>query len=154
MTFCVQGQKDKVLSFVRDTMTLTGTEKVISGEYLETTLRDQHVVRMFLADDQKVYVRFIVARNFYFGKNGSLEILSGSKTYTIKNLTQYKVSKTRGLFVSEIFTNYLTTLRNEGMSSIIFNQAETKFSRLDTKKIKRMAAQFQDAYLATNNKKN
>lgn len=133
-------------------MTITGTDKVLEGEYMEVVLRDQHVVRLYKADDRKVYVRFIVAKNFYFDKVATLEILSGSKTYPIKNAHQWKVNKTRGLFVSEIFTNYLSTLQAEGMTALLFNQTLTKFSRLDTKKIKRMSSAFREAYLAEEKK--
>ena len=150
--FEIQAQKNFDFHFVRDTMTLTGTEKVLEGEYMEVQLRDQHIVRLFKADDRKVYVRFIIAKNFYFDKVATLEILSGSKTYPIKNMRQWKVNKTRGLFVSEIFTNYLSTLQAEGMTALLFNQAVTKFSRLDTKKIKRMSTAFKEAYLAEEKK--
>lgn len=145
-------KSDKEFQFIQDTMTLTGTDKVLEGEYLEVVLRDQHVVRLFKATDRKVYVRFIVAKNFYFDKVGTLEILSGSKTYPIKNCRQWKVNKTRGLFISEIFTNYLSTLQNEGMTALLFNQAVTKFSRQDAKKIKKMSATFKTAYLAEEKK--
>jgi len=150
----VHAQKETEFQFVKDTMTLNGSDRVLSGEYLEVTLKDQHVVRLFKADDNHVYLRFIVTRNFYFGKSGPLEILSGSKTYTAKNVTQHKVNKTRGLFVTEIFTNYLSTIRDEGMTGLYFNQAETDFSRGDSKKIKRMAKVFQQAYLSATTKKN
>lgn len=135
-------------------MTLSGTTKVLEGDYLEVVLRDLHVVRLFKTADHHVYLRFIVTSNFYFDKVGTLEILSGSKTYSAKELRQFMVSKSRGLFVTEIFTNYLTTLRSEGITAILFNQARTNFSRVDARKIRRMADYFQNVYLTETKKRN
>jgi hypothetical protein len=152
--FCsLNAQKENEFVFVEDTMTLSGTNRVLEGEYLEVVLRDLHVVRLFKTADKKVYLRFIVTRNFYFDKVGTLEILSGSKTYSAKEVRQHKVTKTSGLFVSEIFVNYLSTLRAEGITALVFNQAKTNFSRGDTRKIRRMAEYFQNAYVGDTKKK-
>jgi hypothetical protein len=149
----LSAQKEPEFSFVQDTMTLTGTNRVLEGEYLEVALSDLHVVRLFKTRDHKIYLRFMVTSNFYFDKVGTLEILSGSKTYSAKEIRQFMVTKNSGLFVTEIFSNYLTTIRNEGITELVFNQATTRFSRNDTRKIKKMAEYFQNVYLSETKKR-
>lgn len=126
-------------SFVKDTMSVPESGKVLEGEYIETTLKDLSMVRIFHTNDDKYYLRFIVKKNFYFNKTDVLEIRSGSKSYYVKNTTQYKIDKTTGVFVVEIFKNYLTTLKEEGMTSLYFSKAETDFTRQDTRQIREIS---------------
>jgi hypothetical protein len=84
----------------------------------------------------------IVTKNFYFGKTGVLEILSGSKSYYAKETTQFKVSKTSGLYIVEVFPNYLSTLSDHGITGLIFSEAETDFTRQDAQQIKAIASAF------------
>ena len=124
-------------------MSLLDGNKIVEGEYIETTLKDQSQFRILRTDDDKYYLRFVVKKNFYFNKTDVLEIRSGSKSYYVKNTTQHKVNKTTGIFVVEIFKNYLmTTLKDEGISSLYFAQAETDFTRQDTKQIKEISRCF------------
>jgi len=150
----LKAQKQEEFVFVEDTMTLSGTKRVLEGAYVEVVLRDLHVLRLYKTADHHIYLRMLVTSNFYFDKVGPLEILSGNLTYTAKQVRQFMVSKNMGLFITEVFSNYLSTLRNEGISDLVFNQAKTKFSRSDTQKIKRMATYFQNVYLSETKKKN
>lgn len=120
-------------------MSLPETSKIIDGDYLETTLKDFSQVRLFKTTNNKYYLKFIVKRNFYFDKVDVLEIRSGSKSYYAKDTKQYKIDKTTGMFIIEVFKNYISTLKEEGITSLYFSQAETKFTRHDTKQIKQIA---------------
>jgi hypothetical protein len=71
---------------------------------------------------------------------------TGNRSYYVKNARQYKIDKTTGLFIVEIFKNYLTTLKEDGMTSIYFAKAETDFTKHDANLIKQMARCFYDAY--------
>lgn len=126
-------------AFTTDTMGIPGEQKVLNGSYLETRLRNQSEVRFFKANDGKLYLRMIVTENFYFGKVDMLEIQSETKSYYAKNTTQHKVSKTRGLFLIEIFPNYVTTLKEHGITGISFAQAQTHFTRQDARQVKALA---------------
>jgi len=120
-------------------MSVPETGKILEGEYVEVTLKDLSEVRIFRTTDDKYYIRFIVKQNFYFNKIDILEIRSGSKSYYVKNTKQYKINKTTGLFVVEVFKNYISTLKEEGMTSLYFAKAETDFTRQDTKHIKEIS---------------
>jgi hypothetical protein len=135
----VRAQADCQMQLQSDTMTLTGEGKVLEGDYLEVTLKNQSEVRLFRTSQNKLYLRLIVTENFYFNKVDMLEIMSGSKSYYAKNTKQHKVSKTRGLFLIEIFHNYLATLKEDGITGLTFNKAVTDFTRQDANLVKAMA---------------
>ena len=134
-----KGQINCDAAFVKDTMSVPESGKILEGEYIEVTLKDLSEVRIFRTTDDKYYIRFIVKQNFYFNKVDILEIRSGSKSYYVKNTKQYKINKTTGLFVVEVFKNYISTLKEEGMTSLYFAKAETDFTRQDAKHIKEIS---------------
>lgn len=125
--------------FATDTMTIPETGKTVEGEYIEATLKNQSVVRFMRTADGRIFLRLIVTENFYFGKVAMLEIRSGSKSYWVKNAKQHKIDKTHGLFVTEIFRNYVATLRDHGITGIEFGGAYTDFSKSDASLIKEAA---------------
>jgi hypothetical protein len=127
------------LVFSSDTMTIPGG-KVIEGNYLESTMKNGSVFRFFSSSDNKIYLRMILTKNFYFDKTDLLEIRSGKMSYYEKNTKQYKVSKTAGLMMLEVFPNYLVTLKERGITSVVFAGAETHFTRQDVKKVRELAA--------------
>lgn len=137
------------MSFVHDTMTFPKEAKLLEGDYLETTLKNFSVVRILRTEQGKFYLRFIITKNFYFDKVGDLEIKSGNKSYYEKDAKQYKVSKTSGLYALEIYKNYLITLKEDGITSLVFNNATTEFTRQDAAQIKKMARCFYETYFGT-----
>lgn len=126
-------------AWANDTMGIPETGRTLTGKYLETTLKKNSVVRLFRSDDGKLYLRLIVTENFYFNKVAMLEIRSGSKSYYVKNTKQHKLDKTRGMFFTEIFSNYLVTLKEHGITGVIFGEAETDFTRADAAQVKQIA---------------
>ena len=127
------------LQVLPDTMTLHGTGKTLEGQRVSVPLKKGGEITLFLSGEGKVYLRFLVNENFYFDKTDILEIRSGSKSYYAKNVKQFKVDKTTGLFVFEIYTNYLTTLKEEGITAIDFSKAETNFTRKDAADVRKAA---------------
>jgi len=128
--------------FVNDTMSLMGTKKILEGKYLETTLKKGSIVRFFQSNEQKYYLRFLVTENFYFDKTDVLEIVSGHKSFYANEMKQFKVNKNTGLFVLEIPKNYISQLKDHGITAIIFAHAETHFTRGDAKQIKEICGCF------------
>ena len=120
-------------------MTLHGQNKVLEGQRISIPLKKGGEISFFVGQDGKVYLRFIVKENFYFDKTDILEVRSGSKSYYVKNVRQFKVDKTTGLFVFEIYTNYLSTLKEDGITAIYFSKAETDFTRKDAADVRKAA---------------
>jgi hypothetical protein len=135
----VLAAQDPCPALTGDTMSVPGKRIVLEGEYIETTLRNLSEVRFFRTRDKKLYLRLIVTENFYFGKVDVLEIRSDTKSYYAKNTTQHKVSKTKGLYIVEIFPNYLTTLKDHGITGLAFGQAKSRFTRRDARQVKVIA---------------
>ena len=138
-------QEPLVIAFTPDTMTLNGENKILQGEYVETTLKNLSVVRMFKTKDNKYFIRFLVTKNFYFDKVDVLEIRSGNKSYYAENTKQFKVTKTMGLFITEIAKNYIAQLKDEGITSIVFAKAETDFTRQDASQVRKIAKYFYES---------
>lgn len=147
----VQGQIDCNSAFVQDTMSLPDGSKVLEGRFIITTLKDFSTVTLFRTNQDKFYLRFVVKKNFYFDKVDVLEIRSGSKSYYVKNTRQYKIDKTTGLFIVEIFSNYISTLKDEGITSLYFANAETDFTKKDASQIKQISNCFYEL-ISTKNK--
>ena len=133
------GKAQECPPFVSDTMSVPGSGKVTSGDYLETTLKNQTVVRLMKTADGKFFLRLVITENFYFDKISTLEIRSGSKSYWVKNAKQYKIDKNHGLYIAEIYRNYVGTLRDHGITGIEFGGAYTDFSKSDAAQVKHMA---------------
>jgi hypothetical protein len=141
-SFRVHTQDKEGFVFVHDTMSIPETGKILEGDYVETTLKNLSVVRLFKTADHKYYLRFIITKNFYFDKVDVLEVKSGNKSYYSKNTKQHKINKTQGLYVIEVFRNYLGTLRDDGITGLVFAKAETDFTRQDGNQTRKMAAMF------------
>jgi hypothetical protein len=134
-------------SFTPDTFTVylgeRATEgKLYEGEMISTTLKNKSVVQMYAVDRKRFFIRIYITENFYFNKIDLLTIESGKWTYPVKNCKQHKISKTQGMYVFEVQKNYLATLRDEGMSKLVFAGAETDFTRNDGQQIKKMCRCF------------
>ncbi|MBX3164268.1 MAG: hypothetical protein KF900_07280 [Bacteroidetes bacterium] len=149
LAFAGKGQVVCETPFVSDTMTCLKDHKTLEGEYVETTLKNQTVVRLYRAKGGKLFLRFIITKNFYFDREGTLEIVSGKKSYYEHDCRQYKISKTSGMYMLEIQKNYLATLKEYGITALVFNNAETKFTKQDAAQIKKMAKCVYDTYFET-----
>jgi hypothetical protein len=152
--FCVLGkifaQAPCDLRFVSDTMSTYTKNTVLEGSYVETTLKKGSTVRFFKTNSDKYYLRFLVTENFYFDKSDILEIVSGNKSYYAPDTRQWKVTKSLGLFILEIPKNYVSQLKDHGITALVFAHAETHFTKSDCKLIKEICTCF---YNSIQNKK-
>jgi hypothetical protein len=135
--------------FASDTLYLPAQEKILEGSSIQATLKDNSVVKLFKTG-QKYYLKLFVTSNFYFNKIDLLEIRSGSKSFYVKESKQYKANRTTGMFVFEVFRNYVSTLRDEGITSIVFAKAETRFTKKDASQVKRIARSFYECISGKN----
>jgi len=133
--------------FIKDTLTLPKEKKVIEGVYLQTTLKNLSTVTLFKTNDNRLYLKLVVTEDFYFNKVDMLEIKSSNKSYYAKDTQQYKINKTKGLYVIEIYRNYIATLKDDGITSIVFSHAETDFTRQDAAQIKKISKCLYDSFV-------
>lgn len=139
------GQENCDPGFASDTLYIPESGKVLNGEAIQTTLKNGTIVKMFKTKDSRYYIKFFITTNFYFNKVDVLEIRSGSKSYYAKDTKQYKLSKTTGMYVIEIYRNYISTLKDEGITSVVFAKAETDFTRQDAGQVKKISKCFYES---------
>ncbi|MBA3664814.1 MAG: hypothetical protein H0W61_11490 [Bacteroidetes bacterium] len=132
-------------AFVKDTLTIPKENKIVNGEILQATLKNKNVIQLIKADDGKYYLKLVVSENLYFDHIDLLEIRSGKKSFYAKDTKQYALNKHTGYYVVELYKNYVGTLKEDGITSIVFNKAETLFTKQDCGQVKQIAKCFYDA---------
>lgn len=130
------------ISPMSDTIVNAKKEKITSGEFIQATLKNKSVVQLYKLSDNKLYMKLIVTENLYFGKTDNLEVQSGSKSIYERNIEQHELNKSMGYYVFEIYKNYVATLRDDGMTAIVFGKAVTDLSRQDANQVKQIAKCF------------
>jgi hypothetical protein len=131
-------------SFSKDTLFIPKEGKVVNGEYLQASLKNKSVIQFFITEGNRYYMKLTVSENLYFDRVDMLEIKSGGKSFYAKETKQYQLDKHTGFYVVELFKNYLATLKDDGITAIVFNKTETKYSKQDRAAIKQMSQCFYD----------
>jgi hypothetical protein len=127
------------VDFVPDTLFVPKEAKTFSGKYLQTSLKNNATLQLYSLNNNKFYLKLVVKENLYFDKTDLLEILSGTKSWARKDITQYQLDKSTGYYVVEIFKNYIGTLKDEGITGIVFGKVKTTFSKQDANEIKKIS---------------
>ncbi|MCA0431058.1 MAG: hypothetical protein LCH32_11225 [Bacteroidetes bacterium] len=136
-------------SFTNDTIFIVEQNKTLSGKSIKTNFKNNSEFKIIKVDDGKFYIQLSVTENLYFDKKDNLELESNGKSILFKNVLHQQLNKYTGLYVVEIWKNYIATLKDEGLTSITFNKAKTKFYKSDSKAVKQIANCF---YNETNTK--
>lgn len=129
-------------AFSPDTLFLPKESKTVSADYLQASFKNGSSLRLYKTPSNKYYLKLVVTENLYFDKVDLLEIQSGSKSFYSKDTKQLELSKSAGYFVVEIYKNYVATLREEGVTGILFGKVETSFTRSDANQVKQIAKCF------------
>lgn len=78
---------------------------------------------------------------------GNLEIKSGGRSYFIKNATYYDMNENNGYFFIDMGINYVATLKDEGITSVIYNtKFEAKLQKDDMNAVKKTAKCFYEMH--------
>jgi len=136
--------------FKRDTVFIHKENKTVNAEILQVDLK-KSFVQFIKTDANKYYMKISVSENLYFDRVDQLEIRSGSKSFYVKDAKQFQTNKHTGYFEVELFKNYAVTLKDEGITSLVFNKAETSFQKQDRVLIKQAAKCFYEAISKKNN---
>src|SRR3954468_16215279 len=107
-------------NFISDTVSIPKDNKVMNAEYLQTTLKNKSIVQLYKTETNKYYLKLIVTENLYFNKVDLLEIKSGSKSFFAKETKHHQYDKHTGFYLVEIYKNYAGTLKDDGITSIVF----------------------------------
>lgn len=126
-------------SFTNDTLYLLEQNKTLNVKSIKTSFKDNSEFKLIIGNDNKFYLQLAVTENLYFDKKDNLELESNGKSILFKNVIHQKLNKYTGLYVVEIWKNYIATLKDEGLTSLTFNKAKTKFYKSDSKAVKQIA---------------
>lgn len=129
-------------NLTEDTLFLPKESKAIAAEYMQANLKNGGNLRLYKTRTNKLYLRLVVTENLYFDKVDLLELQSGSKSFYAKDTKQVGVDKSSGAFVVEIYKNYVYTLREDGLSRLVFGKTETSFGRGDGSQVRQLAKCF------------
>jgi hypothetical protein len=134
--------------FIKDTLRLPEVNNVLEGESVSAILKKGSSFKLFKTSNNKYYFKIIVSENLYFNKKDALEILSGTKSIYFKDAVNYELDDHTGFYLVEVLKNYVGTLKDEGVTSIVFNNTETTYTKKECNQVKQMAKYFYESISA------
>ena len=131
-------------SFSSDSCALDNPAQKEWAELMELKIKNNYNVQM-IKHGQKKYLKIIVRDNLGYGQTGSLLLYSNKKQYFTKSITLQIIDKTSAYFLLELNPNYLMTLKENGLTSIIFQEkVEFSIPKQDSEAVKQLAACFSE----------
>jgi hypothetical protein len=95
-----------------------------------------------LRSGNRYFLKILTKEILYFDVSDDLEVVSEDMSITFKGVTQKKHGSQEGYFLVEVKKNYITTLKNLGITEIHFHKKIQHVSKRDTKVTKKVAECF------------
>lgn len=137
--------KDQLIS---DSLFKPNDNSTVAVSSLNCALKNGGGIQ-FLNQNGKYFLKIKPNQKIGFDEKGSLELKSGSKSFFVKNAILIDAKKPEPYFVVDIQLNYVATLKESGLTSLIFNTFEVKFAKQDVENIRETAK----CFYSLNNKK-
>jgi len=113
-------------------------------ELIEVTIKNNYQLQ-FIKDGKTTFLKIIVRDNLGFGQIGEFMLVCGKKQIYNKDTKLVPIDKTSGYFVIELNPNYIQTLKDLGLTKLIFRDTvEFLIPKTDSDKIKQTATCFFD----------
>lgn len=137
-------QKKCKYSFANDSCSLQNPNQKELVDLMQVKIKNNYSIQL-IKHGVKKYLKIIVQDDLGFGQTGSLLIYSNKKQYFIKSATLYVIDKSSGYFLLDLNSNYLTTIKDYGLTSIIF-QEKVQFTipKQDSEAVKELANCFSE----------
>lgn len=149
----LKAQNTCEMGFITDSLFVEKDNTYILADGLKTpVLKNDGQIKLFKVGN-KYYLMIICKTNLYFDLAADFEIKSGSKSMALKGIKQHQKNKHTAFFVLEVFKNYIATLKDEGITSFVFNNTETSFGKQEQKEVKKIATCFYQTINVPNAKK-
>lgn len=130
-------------NFVNDSCVLLASGKKEAVKLMEVKIKNNYQIQ-FIRKDSYNYLKIIVKDNLGYGQTGSLLLYSNKKQYFTKSITLQIIDKKSAYFLLELNPNYLTTLKDNGLTSIIFQEkVEFTIPKQDSEAVKQLANCFE-----------
>ena len=138
-----QNCKDQL---VTDSLYKPNEKQSYSVSVMNTPLKNGGNVQ-FINNKGKFVLKITPNQKLGFVDVGSLQIKSGSKSIFFKSTTYYDHKEASAYFLVDVLINYIATLKDDGLTSLVFNEKfEVAFCAEDQKNIRRNAKCFYDLY--------
>jgi len=124
--------------FMNDSVVKPGEKTATVVNALTVNLKTGQTIQFINGANKKLYVRIKTNDKLGFIPEGGLELKSGSKSIYFKT-NLHNINKTNPYFIVDVGINYIATLKDYGMSGLVFNSHEIKFIKEDIKAIKETA---------------
>lgn len=133
---------DKIFKADSSILEKPGIKELV--DLAEVKIKNNYQVQ-FIKHSSKNYLKIIVKDNLGFGKSGSLLLYCNKKQIYVKKITLQPIDKSSAYFIFELIPNYAATLRENGLTSIIFCETtEFGIPKQDSEAVKKTAACFYD----------
>ncbi len=135
---------------LKDDSCIIGTTKE-KVELIEVVIKNDYRIH-FITYAKKKYLKIIVKNDLGYGKTGSLLLVSSKKQFYTKSLKLEIINKQSAYFIIPLESNYLTTLKENGLTRILFcENVEFVIPKSDSELIKQAALKFYEATSAKSN---
>lgn len=120
-------------------MILTSPNKKELVEVMEASIKNNYLFQ-FIKRDRTTFLKIIVRDNLGYGQTGGLMLYSTKKQIYIKDITLVSIDKKTAYFVFELNENYILSIKEFGLSSLLFrDMAEFMIPKADSDKLKKLA---------------
>ena len=130
--------KDQVIS---DSLYRPNENVKVAVSALNCALKNGGSIQ-FINNHGKYHLKIKPNQKIGFDEKGSLELKSGSKGFYIKTATLYDAKLPEPYFIVDVQLNYIGQLKDDGLTSLVFNTFEVKFTRSDNDNIRATAKCF------------
>lgn len=97
----------------------------------------------FFNNNGKYTLKLTLREKFGFVDVGSLQIKSGTKGFFVKTATLYNHKSPEAYFLVDVMINYIGTLKEDGITSVVFmDKFEAKLAKEDVKNVRATAKCF------------
>jgi hypothetical protein len=101
----------------------------------------------FINNNGKFVLKITPNQKLGFLDVGPLQIKSGNKSFFLKSTTYYDHKEPNAYFLVDVLINYIGTLKEDGLTAIVFNEKfESELCSDDVKNVRRTAKCFYELY--------
>lgn len=138
-----QNCKDQLVS---DSLYKPAEKKSYPVSVLNCPLKNGGALQ-FINNKGKFVLKITPNQKLGFLDVGSLQIKSGKKSFFLKSTTYYNHKEPTAYFLVDVLINYIATIKDDGLTSVVFNEKfEVEFPGEDQKNIRRTAKCFYELY--------
>lgn len=145
--FNMSSQVKCTMTLKSDSCALQLSNKKELVELISIVIKNNYQVQ-FIKHNKTTYLKLIIKNDLGYGRTCSLMLYSTKKQYYTKSITLQPIDKTSAYFLLEINSNYLKTIVDNGLTSIMFcENSEFVIPKADSELIKQGATCFYDAVM-------